>query len=348
MTLKLLASCTLRFRLDYRIPLYIYHRQSLIYMRLRTPHYLLAVAALVSATFLVAFAMKDDSGTLTANASAPAGPPHDPSQQWRDYWYGGKAELTSYKLEQARYGEMHRGEVVLIFVAENFSEKELTKADGLPGASVPVLKCNFDKKFNTGIYPYAMMMTAAMPVDVGSRPHAMKVSCSVSEWCGHVYTQLNLRGNKYDYDAHSYFPGEGDQKGTVAATLTEDELWSRIRIAPDKLPIGKHQVLPSVFFLRLRHRPLTLVEAMLTLTDNRDKTSTYTVQYLDGSRTLKVHFEQAFPYTILDWEEKYEEGFGPDAHAMTTRAVRNKSLQLDYWSRHEPGDTVLRQQLGLE
>ena len=319
-------------------------------MRLRPIHYLVGLAALLGSSLLVAFAYNDDGGTILSSpaADASSSTPHTPSQQWRDYWYGGKAELTSYTLEQARYGELHTGEVVLIFVTENFSEKEHTKSDGLPGPSVPVLKLNMDKKFLTGIYPYSMMMTAAMPVDVGTHPHAIKVSCAVSEWCGHIYTQFNLEGNQYAYDAHSYFPGEGDQTGKVAATLTEDELWSRIRIAPDKLPVGRPKVLPSVFFLRLRHRPLELVEAELSLTDHQDKTSTYTVRYLDNSRSLAIHFSQEFPYTILDWEENYEEGFGPSAHPMRTRAVRKTSLQLDYWSRNAPADTALRRQLQLD
>ena len=29
------------------------------------------------------------------------------SQEFSDYWFAGAAELTSYKLEQARYGEVH-------------------------------------------------------------------------------------------------------------------------------------------------------------------------------------------------------------------------------------------------
>ncbi len=41
-------------------------------------------------------------------------------EQFKGYWYQGKAELTRYQLEQARYGEIHSGDAVLIFVTENF------------------------------------------------------------------------------------------------------------------------------------------------------------------------------------------------------------------------------------
>jgi len=54
---------------------------------------------------------------LTADAAPPA-------EEFGAYWYQGKAELTSYTLEQARYGEVHPGEAVLVFVTEDFSKSK--------------------------------------------------------------------------------------------------------------------------------------------------------------------------------------------------------------------------------
>ncbi len=50
-------------------------------------------------------------------------------EQFGDYWYQGKAELTSYDLEQVRYGEKREGEAVLIFVTEDFSKSKQVKLD---------------------------------------------------------------------------------------------------------------------------------------------------------------------------------------------------------------------------
>ena len=33
-----------------------------------------------------------------------------------EYWYAGEAEITSYELNQARYGEIHKGKAVTVFV----------------------------------------------------------------------------------------------------------------------------------------------------------------------------------------------------------------------------------------
>ena len=42
------------------------------------------------------------------------------SDQFSKYWYQGKAELTRFDLQQVRYGEIHQGNGVLIFVTEDF------------------------------------------------------------------------------------------------------------------------------------------------------------------------------------------------------------------------------------
>ena len=61
--------------------------------------------------------------------NTPKKPAFKPSKDFYDYWYGGKAEISSYKLEQARYGEMREGSAVLVFVTEDFLPDEQVKAD---------------------------------------------------------------------------------------------------------------------------------------------------------------------------------------------------------------------------
>ena len=63
---------------------------------------------------------------------------------------------------------------------------------------------NFTKKFATGIYPYSMMTSVYSPIEVGENPKTLKVSTSAQEWCGHVYTQLNLKGSEYHVEGRSY------------------------------------------------------------------------------------------------------------------------------------------------
>jgi len=44
-----------------------------------------------------------NSDTLEKKAVLPSKPT---SEAFKKYWYAGEAEITSYKLEQARYGEV--------------------------------------------------------------------------------------------------------------------------------------------------------------------------------------------------------------------------------------------------
>lgn len=272
----------------------------------------------------------------------------EPTQQFRDYWYAGDAEITSYRLEQARYGEMHTGTAMLMFVSEDFSTRDLTKSDGNNGPKLPVLKVNFEKKFVTGIYPYSILMTVASPIDVDHHPLPLKVATSSQEWCGHTYTQLNFTGHRFEAEQHSYFPGEGDKAFTLGDILPEDAIWTRLRIAPDRLPVGEFQMIPATIYTRLRHKTLdpVAVNAQQLPADSAG-TKLYQIDYKDGARQLKIWYEDKFPYGITRWEENYEEGFGPSARHMTTTATRMKMKKIDYWNHHTNGDRVLREELGL-
>ena len=97
------------------------------------------------------------NATVTEEKTIATVDSNELSQAFKDYWYQGKAEITSYKLEQARYGEMRDGNAVLIYVTEDFLPEVQVKADRQNAKNIPVLKLNSTKNFNTGIYPYSIM-----------------------------------------------------------------------------------------------------------------------------------------------------------------------------------------------
>ena len=159
------------------------------------------------------------------------------SEEFKNYWYGGKAEITTYKLEQARYGELHEGYSVLVFVTEDFSKSNQVKLDNpqdAKGDDVKVLKLNRIKKFDTGIYSYSMMDSVFTPVYVDEYPSSLKVSSSSQEWCGNTFMQLNLGYSGYEVSTYSYFESEGDRKFSLQKEILEDELWTRrLILTPD-------------------------------------------------------------------------------------------------------------------
>ncbi|GAB4240121.1 MAG: hypothetical protein Tsb0034_16430 [Ekhidna sp.] len=272
---------------------------------------------------------------------------------FNDYWYAGEAEITSYELQQARYGEIHAGEAVLVFVTEPFSKSMQVKLDNWRDESednVSVMKLNMMKKFLTGIYPYSMMMSTFIPVSADKYPDPFKVTTSSQEWCGHTWMQLNLQEEDYRLRGFSYFESEGDVDMTVPNAILEDELWTRIRLNPDDLPTGKIEMLPGTFYLRLRHRSNEVQSAtakMVGLNDSEyseEPHKMYKIQYED--RSLTIYFKSAFPYTILGWEEEYMSGFG-NPEMLTTKAKRINTIKSAYWGKNNNADRVLREELGL-
>ena len=275
----------------------------------------------------------------TTTATTTTGERRDLSQEFKDYWYAGTAEITSYKLEQARYGEIRQGTSALIFVTEDFLPAVQVKADRSNTSNVPVLKLNRTKKFNTGVYPYSVMSSTFHPVS--SKDHAIKISQSMQEWCGHQYAQINNR-EQFEVTSHSYFECEADAHFKLHKAVLENELRSLLRINPDELPTGDIEVIPNLEFVRMRHVPLKPYAATGTKT-----ATSYTLNYPELKRSLTINFSESFPYTIESWEETAMSGFGPRAKALTTKATRMKSIQSAYWGKNSNADEHLRDELGL-
>ena len=275
------------------------------------------------------------------------------SQAFKDYWYNGKGEISSYHLEQARYGEIHPGEAVLIFVTEDFSKSKHVKLDN-PAANrndaLSILKLNMTKKFFTGIYPYSIMMSSFKPVEIKKFPDVLKVSMTSQEWCGHTFYQLNRTKNGFEGQLRSYFEQEGDVQFKLDDTdLVEDEVWQIIRLDPQLLPLGNISIVPGSIHTRLRHAPSASQRATTTLiSDNRNpKHKIYKIEYEDLDRELSITFQSTFPHQILGWTETVKSGFGQNAKELITKATLKKTIQLDYWSHHDLQDSTWKKELML-
>lgn len=271
------------------------------------------------------------------------GPQLYESDAFHAYWHAGKAEINSYELNQSRYGENRPGKAVLIFVTEDLSKKLQVKLDNPSSANkTNVLKLNFTKKFITGIYPYSMMLSVFTPTDRSKQASSIKATMSSQEWCGQVYTQLNLRGNRYAVKSHSYFEQEADEQFSVRQTLLEDELWNLIRLDHENLPVGKLKVLPGLFYTRLNHVELGIQSAIGEKSQS-DSTYTYKLIFPDQGRSLLIRYEMKFPYKILGWQETWKER----GKIMTTSARLDKTLYTDYWTKNRNEFRYLRDSLDL-
>ena len=304
---------------------------------------LLAIAVLASACD-----RESSASPAASSLRSSDGPPAPESfaerhSSFDTYWYQGKAELTRYTLRQARYGETHDGEAVLIFVTEDFLPKLQVKHEGGDAAdAISVLKLNAYRRFYTGIYPYTVMTSSFTPA---SGAPTLKLSNTVQEWCGQVYSQLNRRDDGLHTVMHSYFQSEADQKTVLPDAALEDGLWAQVRIAPDRILAGERDMVPALDYLRMRHKAQRPYPAIVTrrtkvVTDLVDHAlDALEVDYPALGRKLVIYYEAAFPHVIQAWEETE----GP----FRTTAVRTHAIIDDYWSHNSVDDARYREHLGL-
>lgn len=267
------------------------------------------------------------------------------------YWYQGKAEISRFDLQQHRYRDVHPGEAVLIMVTEDFLTDKQVKNDRYQNPnSIPVLKTNLISRFTTGVYDYSIMTSVFSPVDVKAHPHTLKVTHSSQDWCGQTFMQINLGEQGYRAQVRSYFEGEADSEETVPAVVLEDELFNRIRMHPQSLPIGKMQVLPGATVVRLLHKEFVPMEVAASLSPytgadfSGQQLQAYRLYFPGLDRTLEIVFEQAPPHLIAGWTDEYP---GFDKVNRRTVARRTHLLLDDYWQHNAAADSPLREGLGL-
>ncbi len=262
--------------------------------------------------------------------------------EFGNYWYQGKAEVSTYNLVQERYGQLRNGYVVNIYVTEDVSKSKQVKLDNpdkSPNDKITVLKLNQIKRFETGVYDYSIMSSIFTPIELNQYPNTIKSTLTIQDWCGQTFAQSNLKGNNIQIKSMSYFEREGDSDIKINKTLTEDELWTRIRINPSSIPLGKTSILPTLLYNRFKHTPFKVEEATISQSESAN-IYTLTVQYNTIKRYLKINFNATFPYEILGWEESITDG-------MVTKATLANTTMTAYWTKNGNEYGGLRDSLAL-
>ncbi|MFN0118443.1 MAG: hypothetical protein ACKVQC_09165 [Elusimicrobiota bacterium] len=266
-------------------------------------------------------------------------------QDFWSYWGDGKAELSGYTITQPRYGQNRTGKAVMIFVTEDHSLKERVKIEG-DSTNIPanqrysVLKLNFLKTFQTGIYDYKVMSSVFSQIDKNMEPS--RISLSVQEWCGHVFDQVVSDGKKVTQSLHSYFGGEADQNNqfTIPNNLIyEDSLPILMReLNSEWLKKGETKEavsVPMLLSLRFTHKPFEFGKVRVTKSAESEIITTAlgkkeTTKWLIDSTHFGQYtywIEKQWPKRILRWKSSQGES---GEITGTTR--------LPYWSLNANGD----------
>jgi len=288
------------------------------------------------------------NGQVKTNAEEPYQVSHP--EKFSEYWYSGEGELNTYNIEQMRYGESRPGQVTMIYVSENFLPQKQVKREFGSETGVTILKLNKINRFVTGIYDYSIMTSVFTPIEFREYPATLKVTCSSQDWCGQSFSQYNLRKRQLGYQQNSYFQSEGDIQKKVDATYTEDDVWTRIRIEPQMLPLGEIDIIPSMEYLRLKHKEFKPYkgQASLVLQVDADQNECYiyTLKYPELDRELQIICQASFPYKILEWEEKWNAS--SPSELQITKAEIKKTIHLPYWELNGSENVDFRDSLNLK
>ena len=283
-------------------------------------------------------------GLLSFSASLSV-EPKQPSAEFNKFWYQGKAEVSSFDLQQWRNGEMRPGDLVLTFYPEDFSLFKHTKTDDPkdPEDLVKVLRMTKMVSFNTGINATSIMQSVFTPLN---GTHTIRSVASLQDWIGQEFTAIDLVKGHYEVDSYSYFEGEGNLQVKMPVLLLEDELPNMIRINPDSLPSGEVEIMPNSIYCNLARKPHEPVKATTTVSeDPKDKNlKIYTINYPGFDRLVKITFEKKFPHQITKMEDAFPD---TDGKKQTTVATLKNTDMLDYSRHNKQSDLYLRDSLGL-
>lgn len=270
------------------------------------------------------------------------------------HWGDGRAEISSYRVVQPRYGEDREGYGVLIFVTEDIHRDTYIKVESpTPAADrIYALKLNNVLKFNTGIYDYSVMTSVFSQVDPGDGGEAfqfLRATLTAQEWCGHVFEELILRADKLDGYLNSYFEAEGRQRyelDRLRRLAVEDHLLIRIReLRGPIMEQGEERrvpLMPSLWQFRLKHGPRALVQATLAKGNEQQievgGRSVLAVpwRWEVRQRQRLVWVEKAYPHRILAWEDNQ----GGRGELLNT-------MRQPYWNLKRLEDAAFRTRLGL-
>ena len=270
------------------------------------------------------------------------------SERFAEYWRDGLADVSVYRLQQPRYGEVRTGEAVWITVTEPFDPDALVKRDNMARPYREVLKLNDIRSFETGVYDYRTMSSTFVPTGTQT---PLKVSTSVQEWCGHVYEELRWRDTGIERTVHSYFETEqraAEVLPTPRDGWTEDAFPLVMRrsggepgLAPGE--VRDIQWLPARVGSRLRGddgrwRAATLrrsaTPSIRETPDGEVAVEVWSVT--TGEEVHRWFVEAAWPHGVVGWERSDGE-----------RGDRVGAERIDYWVRQSSDDATIRTSLGL-
>ena len=231
--------------------------------------------------------------------------PKNDQQAFDTYWKQGKTEVFIFDFDQSVDTIHYKGTITFIFEINNISKKRGLKLDEPkkhPGDAIEVMQCNQLMQLSNGTSPSSMMTSVFTPLNYQEHPHSIKWVSSYQDWNDQTFLQANWRSYRYETRYYSSSADEGDLETKLVNAWLEDEIWNKIRVSPDKLPLGQFDMVPAAFYIRSSNIALKEYDATGTITEVQGQYQ-YSIAYPELNRKVEIYFEKDLPHKILGWKE---------------------------------------------
>ena len=174
--------------------------------------------------------------------------------------------------------------------------------------SIQVLHSDFTGKTHHENNDCSAMTSTYLPLNLTLRPHAIKVINSVQEPTGNSFLALTQIPKYYEIESKNTFKEKTKEHFVLERKNLEDELWAKIRMNPNDLPLGDIEIIPSFAYWQSVRKSPNIYEAKAELQNYVEteftgkKLKIYTVDYPDLKRNLSIIFEGDFPFEIVGWK----------------------------------------------
>jgi hypothetical protein len=249
------------------------------------------------------------------------------------YWFEGTAEINFYDAKISKYGiPREANELVHILVTEKHKPDQLVKADNWRESGlVDMLKFNYVRSFQTGIYSYREMMSVFFDQN---QLQLTKLTFSSQDWCGQSFKELVNFNQKSSYNYNTYWDGQGS--GLFDISFPEDlyvydalpvqlrmfNLTEKRKFEIHLLPTQKSS---KVIFPRTEKAFVQIFNSE-EVSVPAGKYNCYLVTVSHSAGKDSYWLEAQFPHRLIKWV-----AFNEDRHELID------SKKLPYWELNQPG-----------
>lgn len=288
---------------------------------------------LIISGFLILFIMYPFKVSLFS--SNPEQENHQKNYEWmrNTYWFEGKAEINFYKAKIYKYGIPRQAdEVIHILVTEKHKPDLLVKADDWREEGlIDMLKFNYLRRFQTGIYSYREMMSVFFEQ---KDLRLAKMTFGSQEWCGQSFKELvNFRGES-SYHFNSYWDGQGRDSYDVSfpqdlflydALPVQLRMLNLIKGESLEIPLLPSQISSKVQKPKIALATVNIIRSE-TISVPAGSFSCNLVEVSHPGGTDQFWIESDFPQRMIKWNT-----FNQNSYELLD------SKNLAYWELNKPG-----------